>query len=68
MTSRSEIDDVIMTVCGELDKMRLKIYDCQRLLRMNRDRLAALDAENAGLKSRNAFLEQRQQALDTTQR
>ena len=68
MTSRSEIDDVIMTVCGELDKMRAMLDNCQRLLRMNLDRLAALDAENAGLKSRNAFLEQRQQALDTTQR
>ena len=67
MTSRSEIDDIIITVCGELDKMRAMLDNCQRLLRMNLDRLAALDAENAGLKSRNAFLEQRQQALDTTQ-
>ena len=63
MTSRSEIDDVIMTVCGELDKMRAMLDNCQRLLRMNLDRLAALDAENAGLKSRNAFLEQRQRAI-----
>ena len=68
MTSRSEIDDIIITVCGELDKMRAMLDNCQRLLRMNLDRLAALDAENAGLKSRNAFLEQRQRALDTTQR
>ena len=67
MTSRSEIDDIIITVCGELDKMRAMLDNCQRLLRMNLDRLAALDAENTGLKSRNAFLEQRQQALDTTQ-
>ena len=63
MTSRSEIDDIIITVCGELDKTRLMLYDCQHLLRMNLDRLAALDAENAGLKSRNAFLEQRQRAI-----
>ena len=68
MVSRSEIDDIIITVCGELDKMRAMLDNCQRLLRANLDRLAALDAENAGLKSRNAFLEQRQQALDTTQR
>ena len=67
MVSRQEIDDVIITVCGELDKMRAMLDNCQRLLRMNLDRLAALDAENMGLKSRNAFLEQRQQALDTTQ-
>ena len=63
MTSRSEIDDIIITVCGELDKMRAMLDNCQRLLRMNLDRLAALDAENAGLKSRNAFLEQRQRAI-----
>ena len=62
MVSRSEIDDVIVTVCGELDKMRAMLDNCQRLLRMNLDRLAALDAENAGLKSRNAFLEERRKA------
>ena len=63
MITRSEIDDIIITVCGELDKMRAMLDKCQRLLRMNLDRLAALDAENAGLKSRNAFLEQRQRAI-----
>ena len=68
MVSRQEIDDVIITVCGELDKTRAILDNCQRLLRANLDRLAALDAENAGLRSRNAFLEQRQRALDTTQR
>ena len=63
MISRQEIDDVIMTVCGELDKTRATLDNCQRLLRANLDRLACLDAENAGLRSRNAFLEQRQKAI-----